>query len=122
MFVAEVKTFWRMGEWNKSIGLTAEVMNAAKGDIQSEACTRLANIFAKLNDAEQRSSIMAAIMAHPASAGLNICRPTLAQPRKIAPIPCHLEKGPCATSSILNCRKRIPKSPRPPRHALRLSA
>ena len=58
-----------MGEWEKSIGLTMpEVMDPGKGDIQNEACTRLANIFAKLNDAEQRSNIMAAIMAHPASA------------------------------------------------------
>jgi hypothetical protein len=58
-----------MGEWEKSLGLTmAEVMDPGKGDIQSEACTRLANIFAKLDDPEQRSYIMAAIMAHPAAA------------------------------------------------------
>jgi len=62
-------TFWRMGEWEKSLGLTMpEVLDPGKGDIQSEACTRLANIFAKLADAEQRSYVMAAIMAHPASA------------------------------------------------------
>jgi hypothetical protein len=61
-------TFWRMGEWEKTLGLTMpEVLDPGKGDIQSEACTRLANIFAMLNDAEQRSYIMAAIMAHPAS-------------------------------------------------------
>lgn len=61
-------TFWRMGEWEKSLDLTMkQLQEKPTCDLRAEASIRLANIFAKLADAQQRSDVMGSIMAHPAS-------------------------------------------------------
>src|SRR5215471_13780195 len=61
-------TFWRMGQFDKALDLTlAQLADKTKGDLVSNAETRIANIFAELANVERRPQLLEIIRARPAS-------------------------------------------------------
>jgi len=61
-------TLWRMHDWGRALDLTlAQLGDASKPDLESEAAIRLANIFAELSHAEYRADVLDAIRSRPAA-------------------------------------------------------
>jgi len=59
-------TLWRLHQWGPALDLTlAQLNDKSKLDLQPEAATRLANIFADLAQAEYRADLIAAIRSRP---------------------------------------------------------